>query len=275
MRCWGTQRALAHRRHGLRALRLRDGHAHLRRRVQHRHDRAAPRELRRLQARRAALRVALLAELSQRVVLAPAAPAPDQAALQRGLRRPRRPAAARRGLHARLQEAAAALRRVGAGGHARPVRGRRAGPLRRAGRELRATRRSSPSTTSTPSDGCSAEPLACSRCSTATAMVRQAWRIERWPVHDRPRARQRRGADRPARRAAPRDHRPRARGRGRRRRSLVVTAGDDEQRRARRPRAHRRRQRPDLRRRPAATSTCTSAAPRCACACPAMRSRPS
>jgi hypothetical protein len=32
----------------------------------------------------------------------------------RGLRRARRPADARRGLHARLQEAAAAVRRVGA-----------------------------------------------------------------------------------------------------------------------------------------------------------------
>ena len=111
MRCWGIERAVAHRRPRLRALRLRDGHAHLRRRLHHRHDQHAPRELRRLQARPAALRGALLAELPQRVVPAPVAAAPDQAALQRGLHRSRRPAAARRRLHARLQEAAAALRR--------------------------------------------------------------------------------------------------------------------------------------------------------------------
>ncbi len=80
----------------------------------------APRELRRLQARPAALRRALFGELSQRGVLAPVGAAPDQAALQRGLRRPRRPAAARCRLHARLQEAAAALRRRGAGRDARP-----------------------------------------------------------------------------------------------------------------------------------------------------------
>ena len=56
--------------------------------------------------------------------------------------------------------------------------------------------------------------------------------------------------------------------------SLAVTAGDDEQRPRRRPRAHRRRQRPKRSPTPAATSTCTSAATRCACACPAMRSAP-
>ena len=74
------------------------------------------------QARPAALRGALFAELSQRVVRAASSAAPDQAALQRGLRRARGPAAARGGLHARLQEAAPALRRGGAGRHARPDR---------------------------------------------------------------------------------------------------------------------------------------------------------
>ena len=71
MRCWGSERSVAHRRPRRRALRLRDGHAHLRRRLHHRRDRAAPRELRRQQARRAALRRALFAELPQRSVRAP------------------------------------------------------------------------------------------------------------------------------------------------------------------------------------------------------------
>ena len=122
MRCWGTSELVAHRRPRLRALRLRDGHAHLRRRLQHRHDRLRHESYDGSKLGAAALRRALLAELSQRGVRAPVGAAPDQAALQRGLRRPRRPAAARRRLHARLQEAAAALRRRGAGRDARPDR---------------------------------------------------------------------------------------------------------------------------------------------------------
>ena len=136
----------------------------------------------------AALRLALLAELPQRVVLAPVGPAPDQAALQRGLRRPRRPAAARGRLHARLQEAAAAVRRRRCWSPRSTSRGRRAGPLRRPGRELRQRAAARPALPRRVPMGPAALPspcrrdARCSRRSTATAWSRQAWRIERWPV---------------------------------------------------------------------------------------------
>ena len=70
----GLERAVAHRRPRLRALRLRDGHAHLRRRLHHRHDqRCATRATTARKLGTAALRLALLAELSQRELRAPAA----------------------------------------------------------------------------------------------------------------------------------------------------------------------------------------------------------
>ena len=90
-------------------------------------------------------------------------------------------------------------------------------------------------------------------------MVRQAWRIERWPVTIG------RALDNDVVLTDPHvaphhatidlvdggDGAPA---------TLVVTAGDDAQRRRRRPRAHRRRRRAELAD-AAATSTCTSAAP--------------
>ena len=87
-------------------------------------------------------------------------------------------------LHARLQEAAAAVRRRRAGRDARPEPVGRAGPVRRPGRELRqrAAPRSPLPRRVPMGAGALAAPLALLEVVDRDGLVRQAWRIEHWPV---------------------------------------------------------------------------------------------
>ena len=98
--------------------------------------------------------------------------------------------------------------------------------------------------------------------------VRQVWPIHSWPAARRPRARQRRGAERSARRGAPLHPRRHRRGRHRRR------GRRDGERHQRRGGAHRPRRARDPGRRCRCRSTSTPAAPACACAWPARRWAP-